>query len=95
MSRYSQRPLDFAGLRTVGLRERGGKVKVADFATPYRQGSGVAGWLASLPHILAGDQFRAVVELVAAARERKRAIIWNGCWIAHPLRSKRSMPGGI
>jgi hypothetical protein len=77
MSRYSQKPLDFAGLRTVGLRERGGKVKAADFATPYRKGSGIAGWLDSLPHILAGDSFRAVVDAVATARTKKRAIIWG------------------
>ena len=77
MSRYSQRPLDFAGLRTVSLQERGGKVKAADFATLYRKGSGISGWLNSLPHILAGDQFRAVVDAVAAARDGKRAIIWG------------------
>jgi hypothetical protein len=77
MSKYFQQPLDFSGLRTVSLRERGGKVKAADFASPYRQGSGLAGWLDSLPHILAGEQFRAVVEAVAAARTRKRGIIWG------------------
>ena len=77
MSKYSKRPLDFAGLKTVPLRERGGKVNIADFASVYRAGSGVAGWLDSLPHILAGPQFRAVVEAVAAARARKRAIIWG------------------
>ena len=77
MSKYSQHPLDFAGLRTVGLRERGGKVKAADFATPYRQGSGIGGWLDSLPHILAGDSFRAVVAALAEARAKRRAIIWG------------------
>ena len=77
MSKYTQQPLDFAGLRTVSLRERGGKVKAADFASPYQQGSGIEGWLDSLPHILAGDSFRAVVEAVAAARQHKRAIIWG------------------
>jgi hypothetical protein len=77
MSRYSQQPLDFAGLRTVSLQERGGKVKREDFATVYRPGSGVTGWLESLPHILAGDSFRAVVEAFAAARAQKRAIIWG------------------
>jgi len=77
MSRYSRQPLDFRGLRTVPLGERGGKVKRGDFAGKYRKGSGVAGWLEGLPHILAGDQFRAVVEAIAAARAKKRAIIWG------------------
>ena len=77
MSRYRQEPLDFAGLRTVSLRERGGKVKVADLARPYRPGSGLAGYLDSLPRILAGDWLRALVEAIHAARQRKRAIVWG------------------
>ncbi len=77
MSKYAERPLDFAGLKTVGLAERGGKVGTADFASAYAKGSGISGWLASLPRILAGDSFRAVVDAVAAARERRRAIIWG------------------
>jgi hypothetical protein len=77
MSRYSEQPLDFANLKTVSLQERGGKVKVADFATPYTPGSGIAGLLASLPHLLAADSFRAVVDALAAARQRRRAILWG------------------
>ena len=77
MSIYEKRPLDFAGLKTIGLSERGGKVKAADFAIPYRKGAGFAAWLDSLPHILAGESFRRVVEAVAAARERQRAIVWG------------------
>jgi len=77
MSKYSKHPLDFAGLRTVSLRERGGKVKTADFAAVYRAGSGVAGWLDSLPRILAGNSLRAVVDALAEARRRQRAIIWG------------------
>jgi hypothetical protein len=77
MSKYSKHPLDFAGLKTVPLKERGGKVKIADFASVFRAGSGVAGWLDSLPRILAGNSFRAVVDALAAARRRQRAIIWG------------------
>lgn len=77
MSSYSKQPLDFTGLKTVSLHDRGGKIRVADFATPYRKGSGLPGFLDSLPHILAGPQFRAVVEAVASARARQRAIIWG------------------
>jgi hypothetical protein len=77
MSRYAQKPLDFTWLKTVRLRERGGKVKVSDSAAPYVKGSGVGGWLDSLPRLLAGDQFRAVVAALQAARAQKRAIIWG------------------
>ncbi len=77
MSRYSQSPLDLAGHRTVSLAERGGKVKAADFAVPYQAGSGLAAWLDSLPHILAGDSFRAVLSAIESARARHRAILWG------------------
>jgi hypothetical protein len=77
MSKYRKQPLDFAGLRTIGLAERGGQVKVEDFATPYREGAGVAGLVDSLPRILAGDSFRAVVDAVAGARANGRAILWG------------------
>ena len=43
----------------------------------YRAGSGVAGLIDSLPRILAGESFRAVVEAIAAAREKRRAILWG------------------
>ena len=77
MSQYTQRPLDFMGLRTVGLEERGGKVKTSDFARLYEKGAGVAAWLDSLPHLLAADSFRAVVAALAEARARGKAAIWG------------------
>lgn len=77
MSRYRKQPLEFANLKTIGLQERGGKVKTADFASVYQKASGMAAWLDSLPHILAGDSLRAVVDAVAQARMKRRAIIWG------------------
>ena len=77
MSRYDKKPLDFSGLKTVSLHARGGKVRAADFASAYRKGSGLAGFLGSLPRVLAADSFRAVVERMAAARAEKKAILWG------------------
>jgi hypothetical protein len=75
MSRYEKRPLDFAALKTVALAERGGKVKIADFASVHRKGAGIAGWLDSLPRLLAGNAFRSVVDRVWEARAAGRAVI--------------------
>jgi hypothetical protein len=75
--KYAKTPLDFANLKTVSLKERGGKVKAADFASAYQKGSGVAGLLDSLPRLLAGDGFRAVVDSIVRARAGQRAIIWG------------------
>lgn len=77
MSGYSRKPMDLEGLKTVGLSERGGKVNVVDFARVYRAGSGVAGWLDSLPRILAGNWMRAVVDALTSARAARRAIVWG------------------
>jgi hypothetical protein len=77
MSKYDKRPMDFAGLKTVGLHERGGKVKTEHFARAYRKGDGIAGWLDSLPKLLAADSFRAVARALAEAKAQRRAIIWG------------------
>ena len=77
MSRYSKQPIDFAALRTVSLAARGGKVKVEDFAAPYRAGSGIGGLLDSLPRILAAESFRAVADALVRARRERRAIVWG------------------
>jgi hypothetical protein len=77
MSIYDKLPLDFSGLKTVSLTERGGKVKAADFAIPYEKGAGLSGWLDSLPRILAADAFRAVVDALDSARKNRRAIVWG------------------
>jgi hypothetical protein len=69
--------MDLSGLKTVGLKERGGKVTTAHFAAAYAKGSGVAGWLDSLPRLLAADSFRAVADALRVAREKRRAILWG------------------
>jgi hypothetical protein len=66
--------MDLSRLRTVSLKARGGKVKVADFAQPYRKGSFL---LDTLPRLLAADDFRAVVAALLAARTAGRQIIWG------------------
>ena len=77
MSRYPIAPIEFAALRTVPLAARGGKVRVADFATPYQAGAGVAGLLRSMPRILAGESLRAVVAAILAARAAGKPVIWG------------------
>jgi hypothetical protein len=69
--------MDLSGLNTVPLHERGGKVRIADFAKPYAAGDGIAGWLDSMPRILAADSFRAVVLAMLRARERGRPVLWG------------------
>ncbi len=77
MSKYVHQPLSFDGLKTVPIQARGGKVRVEHFAKPYTAGGGISAWLDSLPHILAADSFRSVVNALANARARKKMILWG------------------
>lgn len=77
MSIYKDHPLSFDHLKTVPIEERGGKVRVQDFARPYSAGAGLTAWVESLPKILAGDSLRAMIGALRRARERKRAILWG------------------
>ncbi len=77
MSEYRIGPMDLSGLRTVSLKDRGGKVRQQDFAQPFVSGSGVLGLIDTLPHILAGDSFRAVADAVEGARERGKPVLWG------------------
>jgi len=77
MSRYEKAPIDLSGLNTVPLAARGGKVKTGDFARPYEKGAGLSGLIDSLPHILAAESLRAVVERIAHARTLGKPILWG------------------
>ena len=68
---------DLSGVKTYPLRSRESKVSLAQFATPYKKGSGVDGLLKTLPSLLAASDFKAVVRAVLAARQGERAIVWG------------------
>src|SRR5262245_10214186 len=68
---------DLSGIKTYPLKSRPSKVGLAQFATPYKKGSGVDGLLKSLPSLLAARDFKDVVAAISAARQGKRAIIWG------------------
>jgi hypothetical protein len=76
MSKYGREPIDLSGLHTIPIRERGGKIRAEDFAQRY-VGQGVASWIESLPHILAADSLRAVIDRVSSARAARKAILWG------------------
>jgi hypothetical protein len=68
---------DLSGVKTYPLRSRQSKVSLAQFATPYKKGSGVGGLLASLPGLLAARDFKDVVAAIVTARANGRAIVWG------------------
>ncbi len=78
------KPIDLEELKTYPLEERASKVNVDDFGEPWKPGRGLADWVQSLPSILAGSDFRCVVEaIVRAVQTRKPIILAMG---AHPIK---------
>jgi hypothetical protein len=68
---------DLSGIRTYPLGSRRSTALADDFAKPYRPGSGMTGFLDSLPSILAARDFRAVVGAITEARASDRGIVWG------------------
>ncbi|MCI0620381.1 MAG: hypothetical protein L0387_01680 [Acidobacteria bacterium] len=77
MSRYAHQPIDSSKIRTRSIQQRVTKVAVENFAKVHQRGSGLAGLIQTLPKILAGSDFRLVIDAVLAARSMKKPIIWG------------------
>jgi hypothetical protein len=77
MSVYSSKPLKLQRVRTYPLKSRPSKVSVADFARVPRTGVPVSEWVKALPRILAGKNFRSIVDALVRARARRKPIIWG------------------
>jgi Deoxyhypusine synthase len=73
--RYEE--FDLTDVRTYPLASRASKARAKDFARPFTPGTGVAGLVSSLPGILAGAEFRGIVERLAEARRAGARILWG------------------
>jgi len=73
----SLEPFDLGEIHTYPLKSRPSKVRVDHFARPHRPGAGMSEWMSALPRLLAGDDLRAVVESIVAARAAGRGILWG------------------
>ncbi len=67
--------LNLARLRTYPLRTRHSKVNMKDGATPWRRGGTFQKFLQTLPDILAGQTFNAVISAIVTARQRGKPVI--------------------
>lgn len=68
---------DLSGIKTYPLRSRQSKVGLAQFATPFKPGSGFDGFLKSLPGLLAASDFKSVVNAIVTAKAAGKPIIWG------------------
>jgi hypothetical protein len=68
---------DLTGIKTYPLATRQSKVRHDHFAKVWDPASGMPGWFASLPNLLASADFRAVVAAIRDAHANKRAVVWG------------------
>jgi hypothetical protein len=71
------RPTRSSSLHTIPLHSRPSLVEAAAFARPFRPESGLAGFVESLPDILAGKDLKEFLRRLRAARAKKRAILFG------------------
>ena len=75
--KFPYEEFDLSGVRTYPLASRASKAHHEDFARPWHPETGLHGWLASLPNMLAAADFRAVVAAIQQARADERGIVWG------------------
>lgn len=76
---------DLSDVHTYPLASRQSKVGRVDFARAWTAESGMAGWIESLPHLLAASDLRAVVSAMRRARDGGHGLVW-GCG-AHVIKT--------
>jgi hypothetical protein len=68
-------PINVSDLKTYPLNKRHSKVKVSDFAKPWRSGGSFSLFYRTLPDILAVKTLRAVAGAIAQARRKRRPVV--------------------
>lgn len=68
------KPIDTSKIKTYSLKLRKSKVDLKLSAVPYRPGGSFEDFMRSVPGILAGESFRAVVSAVAGAKRAGRPV---------------------
>ncbi|HEY8175095.1 MAG TPA: hypothetical protein VIF32_05370 [Gemmatimonadaceae bacterium] len=67
--------VDLAKVRTVPVTRRANKVSAEEFAKPPGKDRSFRAFLSSLPDILVARDFRRLVDAIAAAAQKKRAVV--------------------
>jgi hypothetical protein len=76
-AQFEYTEVDLADIHTYPIESRPAKTHVDQLAKPFRAGTGVLGWLETLPTLFAGADLREVVRRLADARGSGRGIVWG------------------
>lgn len=74
---YKINPMEFGKLATEPLRKRPSKVSPKDFAQPWKRGQKFKDFIDTLPKILAGEEFRKLVDALHRAKKKRKPILWG------------------
>jgi len=81
---HKLKPISLENIRTYSLKKRPSKVSVTDFGSGWIAGGKMSLWLERLPDILAGSDFRKLVNrLTMAVKDKKTVILSMG---AHAIK---------
>lgn len=69
------KPLNFNKLKTYSVSSRPSKVRIEELAKPLAPGASFQEFIGSLPHILAAQELRVLIDAIVAAHRRKRPVI--------------------
>ena len=82
MKKY--RPVSLKNVKTYPLEKRENKVSFNTFANPPAKGDTFKNFIDNLPHILAANDFKAIVKAIVRAIQNKRPVILG--MGAHPIK---------
>ena len=68
---------NLSDVKTYPLKSRASKVRVEDFARPAAARGSVGAFVDSLPRILAGADFKALVHAITAAKRGDGGVLWG------------------
>src|SRR5437016_6022325 len=75
--RFPYREFDLSGVETYPLKSRASKARATDFGRPIDPHAAVGAFVDSLPDILAGADFKAVVHAIVDAKRADGGIVWG------------------
>ena len=75
--KFPYEEFNFDEVRTYPLKSRHSKSHLDDFARPFQRGTGISGFVDGLPKLLAGKDFRKVVDALVCAQAENAGIVWG------------------
>ncbi len=74
MGKYKE--IDITKITAYSIKDRESKVKQEALAKPYQKGSGIAGLMESIPSILIGKEFNALIDRLVYAVEHNKPVLF-------------------